>query len=147
MNISVTGCKDRDLEAEIYSATRFFASELLSKKMMPHISVDIVMKTKIPDLGQCVVTFHNDYYVPREFEIQLRRHRSIANTLKTLAHEMVHVKQFAKRELKVDHTKWKGEYIDVGQIEYADYPWEIEASSLECILYNLYIENDKQNQI
>ena len=147
MDIRVIGCKDKALETELYSATRFFASELLSKKMIPHISVEIVMKTKIKDLGNCVCTFTNDYYKPREFEIQLRRHRSLANTLKTLAHEMVHLKQFAKDELKVDHSKWKGESIDLEQIEYSDYPWEIEATSLENILYNLYLEHDKQNQI
>lgn len=140
MNVKVVGCKNAELEEELLRASNFFAKELLSKKMIPHITLDIVMKTTIKDLGSCACTFTNDWYKPREFAIELRRHRSIRNTLITLAHEMVHLKQFAKGELKVDHSKWKNQPINTDEIEYSDLPWEIEACSKEFVLYALYQE-------
>lgn len=141
MNITVTGCKDEALEQELIKATRFFAKELLSRKMMPHIGIDIVLKTRLPDLGSCMVTYYNDWYKPREFEIELRKHRSLKNTLITLAHEMVHLKQFAKGELNCEQTRWKGVKFDSDAIDYHSYPWEIEASSMERLLYHAYEEN------
>lgn len=140
MIIRVAGCKDPTLEEELIKATMFFGKELLSKKMLPFIEIDIVMKTKIPDLGNCLVTYYNDWYKPREFQIELRRHRSVKNTLLCLAHEMVHMKQFAKGEINVGLTKWKGEPYDTEANEYHMYPWEVEASSKEQLLYAMYVE-------
>lgn len=140
MIVTVKGCKNQTVEEELIKASNFFAKELLSKKMLPHIVLEIVMKTTIKDLGTCECTFTNDWYRPREFEIQLRRHRSLRNTLLTLAHEMVHLKQFAKGELKTDHSKWKNTPINTEEIEYHLLPWEVEATSKEFVLYAMYQE-------
>jgi hypothetical protein len=58
----------------------------------------------------------------------------------TLAHEMVHVKQYAKGQLKVRTTKrgnhiftWLGKKYN---LDYYDLPWELEAFSKERILAN-----------
>ena len=52
------------------------------------------------------------------------------NWLSTLAHEMVHVKQYLRGELNWSLSKWKGKsgYEDV---EYWDLPWEVEARKLQ----------------
>jgi hypothetical protein len=60
--------------------------------------------------------------------------------IQTLAHEMVHLKQFAMGELNDEHTKWKSVPIDSNKLEYHDLPWEVEASSLEYILFSMYQE-------
>lgn len=138
MNVTVTGCRDSNMERELIEATRFFGNFLLSRKMLPHISVEIMMKTTIPDLGSCAITYYNDWYKPREFEIELRRHRSLKNTLLTLAHEMVHLKQFAKCELNAEQTRWLHSPIDTEQMSYVDYPWEQEANALEHMMYDTY---------
>jgi hypothetical protein len=138
MNTTVTGCKDPAFEGELRRAANFFAKELLSRQMLPHIVLEIVMKTHLKDLGNCCITYYNDWYQPREFEIELRRHRSLKNTILTLAHEMVHLKQFAKRELSEMNDIWKGQEIDTETTCYFDLPWEIEACSYEHILYGLY---------
>jgi hypothetical protein len=55
----------------------------------------------------------------------------------TMAHEMVHVKQYAKGQMT--HTKngrgrlWKGKKINA---EYYDSPWELEAFGKERLLAN-----------
>jgi len=62
------------------------------------------------------------------------------NWLRTLAHEMVHVKQFAKGELNSALTQWKSnKYCD--NIKYWDQPWEKEARRLQ---HKLVLEFDKE---
>lgn len=51
------------------------------------------------------------------------------NWLSTLAHEMVHVKQFARGELDENLTYWKGR--NHGNTDYWDQPWEREARRLQ----------------
>ena len=56
--------------------------------------------------------------------------------LQNFAHEMVHVKQWARGELKdvmrgYSLCKWKGELVDTEKVEYYDTPWEIEAFGRE----------------
>lgn len=140
MIVNVRGTRNQDLIQELKNATQFFASELLSRQLMKHVTVDIEMCSNIQDLGNCTVTYYNDWYKPREFEIQLKRNRSRKNTLITLAHEVVHLKQFAKSELNTDLTLWKKQRIDPEEMSYFDLPWEVEASSLEYLLYAYYQE-------
>lgn len=141
MIVRIRGCRDLKIKKELKKATIFYASQLLSKKMLPYIKIDVVMKTYTKDLGSCMVTFNNDNYKPREFEIELKRHRCLSGTLKTLAHEMVHVKQLAKGELNDDHTRWQGKKINSDKIDYMDLPWEAEAFFCEYILYKTYKES------
>lgn len=140
MKVTVTGSKNPYFEQELVTAAKFYGRELLSKQLYKHIHLEIVLVSNISDLGNCCVTFLNDWYKAREFEIQLRRRKSKKGMLQTLAHEMVHLKQFAKGELNDEHTKWKGRRVDSNTIDYHDLPWEVEASSYEYILYALYRE-------
>lgn len=140
MNLEIKGCKDLVLEREICQAAYFFAEELLTPQMLPHITIDIVMKSTMRDLGCCYVTHYNSWYKPRTFQIELRRHRSYKTTLTTLAHEMVHVKQYAKGEINVWLNKWRKQKIDTDTVPYEQLPWEIEANTYERLLYNLYNE-------
>lgn len=144
MKLRVTGCKKPEMEQELVAATKFFAEHLLSQKMLPHISVELVMRTTIKDLGNCGVTFYNDWYKPREFQIELRRHRSIKSTLLTLAHEMVHLKQFARGELNAHQTRWHKKPFNTKETTYLEYPWEVEANRAEHVLYGLYKKQNKQ---
>jgi hypothetical protein len=51
----------------------------------------------------------------------------------TLAHEMIHVKQYAKGQYKAVRTKrfWMGQHV---KAEYYNRPWEIEAMAREKLL-------------
>jgi len=143
MNVVVTGCKDLALRDELLVASHFFGKLLLSHQMLPHIDIEIVMRTTTKDLGCCSVTYYNDWYKPRQFEIVLKRHKSHKNTIATLAHEMVHLKQFAKGELSLNLDKWHKQLVDTEQLAYSDWPWEIEASSCERVMYDLYMQKYK----
>ena len=53
--------------------------------------------------------------------------------VKTLCHEMVHMKQYLRKELSMDGMVWKGK--DFSEIPYNDQPCEIEAYDLQEKLY------------
>lgn len=72
----------------------------------------------------------------REFHIMIDKGKDF---LITLFHEMIHVKQYLKREL-VDlphfQVKWKGYTYSKDYFPYENRPWEIEAYAMEEDLYN-----------
>jgi len=73
-----------------------------------------------------------------EYDIELKD-TNVTQMLITLAHEMVHVKQYARNELKQlvrqPMYRWKKEYLPL-DTPYADQPWEKEAYALEQELYD-----------
>jgi len=76
----------------------------------------------------------------REFLIGIDRVLSKKETLLALAHEMVHLKQYAKGEMKdiwrpVRMVKWQGEKYLHEKMDYWECPWEIEAYGREKGLY------------
>jgi len=119
-------------------AIEFFATELFTPQMKRHIELRIRKR----DLG----TWHGfvsieDYNVlnqPRSFVIELHKGDDEKEHLKTLAHELVHVRQYARNELNDEMNTWKGRKVDSDSIPYEEQPWEIEAIKLGDELYELY---------
>lgn len=70
-----------------------------------------------------------------DVEIALDSRLDLETMLTTLAHEMVHVKQYALGQLKVHGSKysWLGKKYNVG---YLESPWEIEAFRRERLIAN-----------
>jgi hypothetical protein len=130
----ITGKVNKNLR----EAIEFFASNLFTPQMKRHIEIRVRKR----DLG----TWHGfvsieDYNVlnqPRSFVIELHKGDNEAEQLKTLAHEFVHVRQYARNELNDEMNTWKGRYVDSDAIDYNDQPWEIEANKLGNELYELY---------
>lgn len=66
------------------------------------------------------------------------------NPLSTLAHEMVHVRQYVTGDLVDGYSaqcRWKGKEYEMPDIFSDDYyftPWEVEAFGLQVGLYQLY---------
>jgi hypothetical protein len=136
MIVSVRGAKDRELIKLFKSAANFYADELLS----PHLSKNINLRIEVKDLqdagGFCDPSEDNYPYLPREFTIEIGKTKKRIHMFIALAHEMVHLKQFAKGEMKDRFYKhkyvkvWQGQYYEQ-DISYWDQPWEIEAYGLE----------------
>jgi hypothetical protein len=94
---------------------------------------------------------------PREFTIEVDSALKMRTMLQTICHEMVHVKQYARNELDLGmdfelakdgwgleakkYSIWKGE--KVGNLDYWDQPWEIEAHGRECGLFIRWAEHRK----
>jgi hypothetical protein len=70
----------------------------------------------------------------------------LRRTLEVLAHEMVHVKQYARGELYVGaysgKHRWQGKWVS-DNINYWDAPWEIEAHGRESGLFIQYADKNE----
>ena len=77
-------------------------------------------------------------YRPREFDIEIHNQLPIHMYIETLLHELWHVYQHVKGDLKDKYGKrlWKG--VDHSKIDYDNQPWEKEAVKMEKILYRKY---------
>jgi len=75
---------------------------------------------------------------PRSFEIEMHNRMDTDHYIQTLLHELWHVYQHVKGNLKDKYGKrlWKG--IDHTETDYTDQPWEVEAYQMEAKLFDLY---------
>ena len=146
MNITITGMiGKRNEKALLKEAAEFFAIQLMDPRMVRNLTLDIEVYNNLDVEGECVD--EDGFRNPRWFTIGLKS-QDIKTMIKTLAHEMVHVKQHAKNELQTGHavaargglkiySKWMGEiWKPKGKEDhYFDAPWEIEAYGREVGLY------------
>jgi hypothetical protein len=75
---------------------------------------------------------------PRDFEIEIHNRLDPKLYTETLLHELWHLYQHVRGDLKDKHQKrlWKG--IDHSETDYEDQPWEKEAHGMEEKLYREY---------
>lgn len=108
------------------------------QKLMPRMaSLDIVIRIKSVNdaYGYCLSV------TDREFEIEVQRDMPLRKLLTTVAHEMVHVKQYARKEL-IDDTIWQGKTVNPKRTDYWELPWEIEAHGRETGLFIRWAEQN-----
>lgn len=88
-------------------------------------------------VGWCIVDDCN--YRPRNFNIEIQTQLPKELYIKTLLHEMQHVLQHVRGDIKdKGHNRlWKG--INHSNTDYENQPWELEALEMEQILYEEYI--------
>ena len=125
----------------IVDSAEFYANELMRKDLARNICIDIQVVKKMEkrtngnEMGTCLIT--GECSRPREFELEIDGSHRTTFILKILAHEIVHVCQFATRKWiqyeKKDIEQWKG-------LGYRDLPWEAEALEKEVILFHNLIE-------
>lgn len=157
MQISIKGFSKAKTK-ELREAADFFARQLMHGRMVNNLMIDIEKVRRLDVMGECVN--EDDTRNPRWFTINLRDASGDDDVVKTLAHEMVHVKQYAKNEMKTQMrvtrgggfqraTVWQGEVWNPKskEDEYWDCPWEIEAYGREVGLYHKWVQrfNDKQH--
>lgn len=142
----------------VKKATFWYADKLLSKRIQKSITIKIRfldnLYKKTGCLGFCEWVGTNEK--PRNFIIELDSNLSEKATLRTIAHEMVHVKQYATGQLKdymsANGIKWEGKLFNKNNSindleEYWLSPWEIEAYGLEVGLYNLFRTYFKETKL
>jgi len=79
----------------------------------------------------------------RMFEIELSEFLSFDELIKTVCHEMVHVKQYARGEMKaenIDTVLWRNEEVASDLANYYEFPWEVEAYEMEVILFESFLK-------
>lgn len=135
-------------KAELTDFINFTLDILLTDRLKETLTINCYLLDKHEDgyVGECNPIEAGVKY-PKEFDINLRISLpSKEKVLKTLAHELVHVKQYARGEL-YDHIKpgivtYQKVRYNTDDIDYWEYPWEIEAFG-RCIgLYYRYMESE-----
>lgn len=135
-NIEVTGGKA--YQRKYAQSIAHFCIEKLMPRMQT-LDVNIVLKSikdKENTLGYCLSQTN------REFEIEIDKSLPLRTLLTTVAHEMVHVKQYARGELKGDYV-WHNKTYNPKRVDYWDEPWEIEAHGREAGLFIRWAEANK----
>lgn len=139
-------------ELMISDAIGMFADMLIHPRTIPKLRVDVNIIKTLLDQGECVV--EDTGKSPRWFTINVRGKRGDDDIIKTIAHEMVHVKQYATNELGHSKTsvsrgssgrlrtlQWLGKPYKPNKRNdsYFSSPWEIEAYGREVGLYNAWV--------
>lgn len=138
MEIRFEGCGTPEMIQHLTQAANLFGKELLPPKLQRFVEVDIIIRSNMREHGICTPIEWNTLNKPRVFEVELRKKKSIKSMISTLAHEMVHVKQYAICEMNEYDTMWRGKKINTRKLDYYNLPWEEEAYSREKDLLNLY---------
>ena len=87
-------------------------------------------------VGWCMMEDTN-----RDFTIDVHNKLTLKDFVTTICHEMVHVKQFARKETCGYGVKWKGKKI-APKTPYYDLPWEKEAYKMQDKLAQLVWDAD-----
>jgi hypothetical protein len=130
---------------------RFFSNRFFSKDLSKQITVKLklIRKSNIGYNEECAhVEWVDNNRQPRKFLIYISvpPRPSLKYIISTLAHEMVHVKQFVKNELvdlpSTDYnvSVFKNKKYNLNRVSYYDQPWEIEAFGRERGLTKEYLE-------
>lgn len=145
---------------KIYNATKlqkraikeiapWVLQHLVGKRLANNIELNIrFKKLKKKEAEEGNTTWEDNNHKPREFTIELDSELDIEEMIPTLCHELVHVKQLAKGEMK-DLFKgpynicWKGQKMNTrdSSINYWELPWEIESFGREDGLYIMWKES------
>lgn len=137
--------------------------QILGPWMAARISITVRLQIDSSDYGQMWYTYSPKI---RDFEILINQNVGRERFIKTMAHEMTHVRQYARRELKEykNHINWCGRKINIikmakdntevsvvqstyGKMRtYENFPWEIDAENNAEIMYNRYIKETETEQ-
>lgn len=121
-------------EAMVFFREYLFASR---PRLINKIHVDVKLYKNLDADGWCYL---EDIDNNRDFVIKVNKNLTYKNTILTVAHEMVHVWQYATDKFKLYHNgiyrydRQKYSY----DTEYIDRPWEIEAFEKEQELYKAW---------
>ena len=109
-------------------------------QLMPRmrtLEIDVQLKNLTGDaVGFCMMEENN-----RMFTIEADKKMGIKDLVTTICHEMIHVKQYARKEMTDDLVEngcavWRGRKVNPNT-KYYDLPWEKEAYRLQDKFANL----------
>ena len=149
MLIKTIGKPKKTTAALCKKAAAFYAKKLLTQSMSDKIELELEFNSD--DMGRDVYGYCDwnfDNHRPKDFTITIHPNLSKKQTLLAIAHEMVHLKQYAKGELKdymrKHRVRFKNKIYDHGSIDYWEQPWEIEAHGREKGLYYYFLSEGEK---
>ena len=134
-------------KSKIDSFIDFCISKLLHKQSKSSIKyyINFDFHKKMKTCGETEVDSDvTDKGKYKEFSLYIKKSKDFDDMLQTIAHELVHVKQYMNGTMNfgkdLNHTIWNKKIFNEKKISYWELPWEIEAYGLEKCLYEMWIE-------
>ena len=148
MEISVRG-GSKSQKKYTKDIIRFCADKLISKRLSNNLTIRVQfvkgLLSEYNQAGNCV--WEDDNVRPREFLLEIDPNLTLRRVLQSVCHEMVHVKQFAKGEMRdlagAERVSYNGKRYNLVKEDYFDRPWEIEAHGRELGLFVRWAEANK----
>ena len=116
-------------------------------KFMPRVHHEIVVTIKGSNLLEKSAMYADVIYEDnepyREFTLRIDNEQSNEMFIRTLAHEVTHIKQWVKREMRLNERTGLvrfGKKHYSRDMDYNEMPWEVEAHGREYGLYNQFVE-------
>jgi hypothetical protein len=133
-------------------ASHYYAQELMPESVVAKLNVDIISVPRQQDgdiiyNAEChCIRPKGKRSAPTTFEVHLFGRTPLKSRLSDLAHEWVHIAQYATKRRRDYYGKptklqFDGKDYDIRQIGYYDQPWEIEANGLEVSLVGKFLES------
>jgi len=126
-----------------YTCEKFFTQRLRDK-----LEFNIIFKKNLLKkegvLADCI--WEDQHYRPREFTIRFEQDQPTRTLVNSMAHELVHVKQWAKGEMWQVQTKkrthrYNSKEYNCAKMDYWEYPWEIEAHGRAIGIVNMWVRD------
>ncbi len=145
MKVYISGKAENISNKEIRDAVFFYLKKLLGNSMSQKITLDIVIEKdllKTYEMYAAISPLEAETR-PKHYELEIDSKLPKKQFLVSLAHEMIHLKQFAKDQMRdlesKKMTRWLGQYYDEENLDYWSRPWEKEAHENEVSLYESYL--------
>ena len=132
IEINGYGYRKRDCE----DVTSWFLNKFLPRHK---IYVEILHRGLKREYAYGYCDYTGESYRPREFLIELDTYMDQELYIKTLLHELVHLRQWVTGTLRAKRGKRYYGSTNVEELDYEDQPHEIEARSYEVPLYLEYL--------
>ena len=149
MHLEICGEAAKVSKQLIADAVYFYAEYLMPDRLLKNIDIEIILEDNLikneHDQAYCVNT--SETSTARQFEISVDAGMGKRSILLALAHEMVHVKQYALGELKYNRRQRLHRFQGVSyhpNYMYWEQPWEIEAFGRELGLYRMFQQSQKK---
>jgi hypothetical protein len=144
MKLRILNCPDKEFKPYLYRAADFFARELITKtRIRNNCVITIRFVSDLEVFGAAEIVGYNTRKQAREFLVEIHPGLGARTIFETLAHEFVHVKQYAYNELDDCLSVWKGTPVDSDTVDYWNHPWEIEAHGHETGLVTKFAIREK----
>jgi hypothetical protein len=125
---------------DLIEAIKFYSPLLFTPAQDAQISLDIDfsrMHKRHDMLAFCEQLDDWDFEICFDYKLPKK------TCIEFLAHEMVHMRQYVRREMidwNPKYTMWMGKKIKLDRNKYFEYPWEIDAYGRQYGLYRKYTE-------
>lgn len=143
MQVNVFGGNETEIGTHgLRTMLNFFAMTLMGRDLSNEIEIDLYINENLGIIDGLCHPLEEEEGHPRTFEIALNPNISLGSQATTLAHEMVHVKQYALGELESTENafRWNGKlYAPRTYFDRFLCPWEKEAYSKEKMLVNMFL--------